>query len=139
MDGWLCGHSWPVLRSVLRCIWGEFLNQCFINRVSYKFSAEPERCVDCGPTILYNFKYAGLPGVGHAKVHIKCNYNVKATRFKQQIHICFLQLIFQLSGPEIAFLYPDFSTALYGQFENGVLVKAKEARLSNIGKLLFTH
>merc|ERR1711892_176704 len=36
------------------------------------------------------------------------------------------------SGPEIAFLYPDLTTALFGEFKNGMLVHAKEARISNI-------
>ena len=37
-------------------------------------------------------------------------------------------------GPDIAFLYPDLTTALFGEFKNGMLVQAKEARISNIGE-----
>ena len=42
-------------------------------------------------------------------------------------------IIFLILGPDIAFLYPNFTTALLGEFNEGILVKAKEARLSNIG------
>jgi len=39
----------------------------------------------------------------------------------------------KLSGPDIAFLYPNYTTALVGVFEDGILVKAKEALVSDIG------
>jgi len=38
----------------------------------------------------------------------------------------------QFSGPNIAFLYPDFSTALFGTYANGVLVKARHSNLSKL-------
>ena len=38
----------------------------------------------------------------------------------------------QYTGSQIAFLYPDHSTALFGEFRNGEMIKAKPARLSEI-------
>ena len=42
--------------------------------------------------------------------------------------------LFSILGPDIAFLYPDFTTALFGEFHEGILVKASEARISNLGR-----
>jgi len=36
------------------------------------------------------------------------------------------------SGPDFAFLYPDLTTALFGQWEDGFLVTARPARLSDL-------
>jgi len=36
------------------------------------------------------------------------------------------------TGQEIAFLYPDCTTVLFGEFQNGMLIQAKQARISNI-------
>ena len=38
----------------------------------------------------------------------------------------------QYSGSQIAFLYPGYSTALFGEFHKGEMVKAKPARLCGI-------
>ena len=38
----------------------------------------------------------------------------------------------QYTGSQIAFLYPDHSTALFGEFRNGEMIKAKPARLCGI-------
>ena len=38
----------------------------------------------------------------------------------------------QYTGSQIAFLYPDHSTALFGEFHNGEMIKAKPARLCGI-------
>ena len=36
------------------------------------------------------------------------------------------------SGDNIAFLYPDFSTAILGHFQKGILVRGKAARVTGI-------
>lgn len=38
----------------------------------------------------------------------------------------------QYTGSQIAFLYPDYSTALFGTFHNGEMIKARPARISRI-------
>ena len=38
----------------------------------------------------------------------------------------------QYTGSQIAFLYPDYSTALFGTFYNGEMIKARPARISRI-------
>jgi len=37
-----------------------------------------------------------------------------------------------LTGPEIAYLYPDLRTALVGRYEDGELVEARPATLSAV-------
>ena len=37
-----------------------------------------------------------------------------------------------LTGDNIAFLYPDFSTAILGHFQKGILVRGKAARVTGI-------
>ena len=38
--------------------------------------------------------------------------------------------IFNFTGENIAFIYPDFETALLGKFENGVMIAAKPTRIA---------
>ena len=38
----------------------------------------------------------------------------------------------ELTGDNIAFLYPDFSTAIHGHFQKGILVRGKSARVTGI-------
>ena len=37
-----------------------------------------------------------------------------------------------LTGENIAYLYPDFSTAIFGEFRKGMLVRGKAARVTGI-------
>ena len=37
-----------------------------------------------------------------------------------------------LTGPEIAYVYPDYFTALVGQFSDGVMLTAREHSLLNV-------
>ena len=38
----------------------------------------------------------------------------------------------EYTGDNIAFLYPDFSTAIHGHFQKGILVRGKSARVTGI-------
>ena len=38
----------------------------------------------------------------------------------------------RFTGDDIAFLYPDFSTAILGHFQKGILVRGKAARVTGI-------
>ena len=40
-----------------------------------------------------------------------------------------IEIIILHLGNEIAFLYPDMKTVLFGQFENGTMIAAKESRV----------
>ena len=43
-----------------------------------------------------------------------------------------LDSVGQMTGSDVAFLYPDLSTALVGQFRNGELVSAVHSRVIGI-------
>ena len=38
----------------------------------------------------------------------------------------------ELTGDNIAFMYPDFSTAILGRFDKGILVRGKAARITGL-------
>eukprot|EP00092_Neocalanus_flemingeri_P021710 GFUD01023548.1.p1 GENE.GFUD01023548.1~~GFUD01023548.1.p1 ORF type:complete len:461 (+),score=107.13 GFUD01023548.1:170-1552(+) len=38
----------------------------------------------------------------------------------------------KLSGPDIAYIYPDFKTALVGQFEDGIMISAQQCSVINV-------
>jgi len=77
-------------------------------------------------------RLAWVTGLEYSMTQQKSNYN-NITRFTQsRFCVLFWQLALIFLGPDIAFLYPDFCTAIFGEFRNGTMVKAKEARLSNI-------
>ena len=38
----------------------------------------------------------------------------------------------QFTGDEIAFMYPDLETALFGTFQSGVMISARPARLDRV-------
>ena len=38
----------------------------------------------------------------------------------------------EYTGDEIAWIYPDFKTAFFGEFSKGIMIKAKPARLATI-------
>ena len=40
----------------------------------------------------------------------------------------------RLTGDNIAYLYPDFKTALVGKFDDGILVEAREAFVKRVFK-----
>ena len=40
----------------------------------------------------------------------------------------------RLTGDNIAYLYPDFKTALVGKFDDGILVEAREAFVNRVFK-----